>query len=218
MAEAHPIPSNPRFKNLTNRRFGRLLVISYQGRIGENAHWECLCDCGNIRICTSGNLSRGNSKSCGCLRKDLIQQESLNTQESAEYRSWCNAKTRCTNPNARNWHRYGGRGITMCQEWINSFSSFLQYLGPKPSEKHSLDRIDNNKGYEPGNVRWATPKQQARNMVSNNSITFNGKTMCATDWTAELGLKKWTIVNRLKYGWSIERALSTPYHPAGGCR
>jgi hypothetical protein len=154
--------------DLTGQRFVRLTVIAYVGRRGTQALWQCRCDCGNISTVYGQNLRRGLSKSCGCLVRDVNRQKhqkhghTANQKRSPEHRAWTGMKDRCTNDKGVRWKRYGGRGIKVCDRWFGSFESFLTDMGPKPSPRHSLDRYPNNDGdYEPGNVRWATPEQQA---------------------------------------------------------
>jgi hypothetical protein len=197
--------------DLTGQRFGRWLVIERSGRDrGGKALYRCLCDCGTERNGVSaGNLKSGGSKSCGCLTREITGDQSRTHGQSRtpEYRIWQAAKKRCTNPTADNYERYGGRGVTF---GFPDFAQFIAEVGPRPSDKHSLDRINNAKGYEPGNVRWATMSAQCRNKRNNRTLTFQGKTQCMTAWEEELGLPRSTIKHRLKNGWSVEEALSTP--------
>ena len=128
----------------------------------------------------------------------------------AEYVAWIGMKRRCLNPCASDYPRYGGRGIMVCQEWVSSFDAFYNYLGPRPGSAYSLGRIDNNGNYEPGNVRWETVSQQARNKSTTNFITFNGITLPRAGWSDSLGLSPTVIKSRLQRGWSVEKALTTP--------
>lgn len=127
-----------------------------------------------------------------------------------EYTAWFDMIARCVNPQHPSWENYGGRGIVVAAEYAESFLTFLADVAERPSAKHSLDRIDNEKGYIPGNIRWATSRQQHRNKRTNVMLTFNSETMCMEDWAKVLGLKPTTIQGRLKAGWSVEQALSTP--------
>jgi hypothetical protein len=161
--------------DLRGQRFGRWSVI----RRGPNSvegkpQWICACDCGSRPKAIRANaLLWERSTNCGCVRREkliavtrsfcLSHGESQHSNFTAEYRAWCAMKTRCTNRKTRLYHRYGGRGIRVCQEWVDSYEAFLAHVGRRPSAKHSLDRIDNDGHYEPGNVRWATKKQQGRN-------------------------------------------------------
>lgn len=127
--------------------------------------------------------------------------------QTCEYRTWINIKTRCYNPRTPAWPNYGGRGITMAVEWLNSFETFLRDMGPRPSSKHTIDRIDVNGNYEPGNCRWVTRKVQCRNMRSNRIVHLNGKEMPLAVAVENLGLKYNTVLYRLLRGWKVEDAL-----------
>jgi len=147
-----------RFIDMTGQRFGQLIVIkkiSYDSTQG--IHWECQCDCGTIKIIRSDHLRKGLIKSCGCLRR------THGDSNSVEWNIWRYMKDRCTNPKCTNWKNYGGRGIKVCNEWLNDYSAFLSHVGRRPSSEHSLDRINNDRNYEPGNVRWAMKWEQNSN-------------------------------------------------------
>lgn len=178
MADEKPTKRNHRFKDLTGQHFGKLTVLG-EGPYLESSKkvtWTCRCDCGNECNAIGNNLVRGKQISCGCERSRINREmktkhgmaSSVNSKgeqtkpPSSAYLSWQHAKGRCTNPNKIEFPEYGGRGITMCEEWLNSFAAFYAHIGPKPPNT-SLDRIDNSKGYEPGNVRWATATEQANN-------------------------------------------------------
>ena len=163
--------------DLTGHRFGRLTVIKRAPNINGNTRWECLCDCGNQKIAQSAHLRNSLIFSCGCLRKEagflmcrsrrLKHSENdpeiiLHTQHPL-YRVWCSMIRRCETSSTHNFHRYGGRGIKVCKRWRESFPNFALDVGPKPTKEHSLDRINNDEGYEPSNIRWATRSEQAKN-------------------------------------------------------
>lgn len=127
--------------------------------------------------------------------------------KSPEYAAWRNLVARCTNPSNPGWLRYGGRGITVCDAWKGDFNAFFDHVGRRPSRLHSLDRIDNSRGYEPGNVRWVTRKHQQRNMRSNVFLTHNGETRCLADWAEHLGLNRSVVKNRYEKGWATADVL-----------
>lgn len=128
-----------------------------------------------------------------------------------EYRAWDNMKSRCyrRSKSTKLWFRYGGRGIRVCKRWRTNFYNFLCDMGPKPSLQHSLDRIDGDYHYCPDNCRWATAKEQARNTSQNRMITFNGLTLCMTEWAERTGIARKNIDARLSLGWSVRRTLTT---------
>lgn len=142
-------------------RYGMLTVLGDAPRRRGARHISCRCDCGGETVVFVGNLTQGNTKSCGCLRGGSHGHAKANAH-SQTYNSWVGAKTRCTNPNTIGWHNYGGRGIKMCDRWLLSFEDFLADMGERPPG-HSLDRIDPNGNYEPTNCRWATRSQQRQN-------------------------------------------------------
>ncbi len=138
-------------------------------------------------------------------------RESHGMYKSPEHKVWRKMKERCYNEKAAQYARYGGRGIVVCDEWLNSFSAFFADVGPRPSANHSLERIDNNGNYTPANCRWADRSEQARNRCSSHLIEFNGKTQALAAWAAELGISQSTLLQRVgRLGWSIARALTTP--------
>ena len=127
-----------------------------------------------------------------------------------EYRAWVDIKRRCIDPRRKEYARYGGRGILLAPEWLDSFQSFYDHIGPRPSDQHSVDRIDNEGHYEPGNVRWATRTEQANNQRSNRTITHDGETLTYAQWARRLGLSPGAIRRRLDLGWSNEETVTKP--------
>jgi len=164
MTDPNAIKHNHRFQDLTGQRFGRLLVLEYFDIQSTKPRWKCQCDCGEIVFVISQNLKRGAQVSCGCKRSDNGKERATHRMcQTAEYYAWIHAKSRCFNPKDRDFENYGARGIIMCKEWDESFEAFYAYVGPIPNHSYSLDRIDNDGNYEPGNVRWATKWEQKNN-------------------------------------------------------
>jgi hypothetical protein len=159
--------------------------------------------------------------SCGCWNREL--NTALHTRHghaaarkgkvTALYRIWSHMIGRCHNPKDAAFANYGGRGIVVCDRWRDSYTAFMTDVGPRPSSKHTLDRIDNNGGYKPGNVRWATRTQQMRNVRYNRLLTLGAESLPMAAWAERLGIKKATLADRLYRGWSDERALTTPVAP-----
>src|SRR5262245_53943702 len=141
----------------------------------------------------------------------LKHGESRVGRRSPEYEAWIGMIARCHNPRCKAFPNYGGRGIIVCNRWRNSVGAFLADMGRKPTPKHELERKNNDKGYYPGNCRWATRIEQSRNKRTNRFLAFRGETRCVTEWAEQLGLPSYLILTRLKYGWSVERTLSTPW-------
>ena len=203
----------PRFLDITGERYGRLtvLVISPHRTSEGKARWVCLCDCGAETTVDARNLRSGSSKSCGCHRSERM--EDLNARHllsrTPEHDAWRHMRYRCFNPNAENFSDYGGRGITVCQQW-ESFERFYADMGPRPSPRHSLDRIDNDGDYTPDNCRWATPQQQNRNKRNNTRLSHHGRTLTLSGWSKELSISVNTLSERLSKGWSASQTLTTP--------
>lgn len=210
----------PNLIDITGQRFGHWTVLR---RAGSSARgeplWLCRCDC-ETELARDGNsLRRGLSKSCGCTANEGRKAANKTHGESdrggkqaasVEYRAWQSMKRRCGNPRDSGFAHYGGRGIAVCERWRDDFLAFLADVGRRPSPDHSLDRIDVNGNYEPGNVRWATRVVQMRNRRSTVLITVNGVTRCAKDWATALGGSTRLVVARIARGWSPEAAISEP--------
>lgn len=164
MADSKPIKALRKFVDISGRRFGRLTVIRFSRLKGGRQTWICLCDCGVQKEIIGRYLKSGRSTSCGCYRQELATKNATihGYTGTREFASWTSAIDRCTNPNSPKFKHYGGRGITMCQRWRESFTAFISDMGPRPP-KMSLDRINNDGNYEPGNCRWATQSQQCKN-------------------------------------------------------
>ncbi len=168
------LPNSKPSIDLSGRTFGRWTVTDRPAVRKLKSGWavECRCSCGNIRYVYQTSLLKGVSQSCGCLQKNVVSaiHGVHYLTKSPEYFSWGGAKQRCFNPNAPKFGSYGGRGITMCDRWANSFAAFYEDMGPKPTRGHSLDRIENDGNYEPGNCRWATRTEQQKNKRKKRSV------------------------------------------------
>lgn len=211
MSDGIAMPKAHNFKNLTGERFGRLLVLNYAGKRGRQVTWNCQCDCGQSKIVRALHLRSGHTQSCGCLQIEAVSSSFTTHGESTsrEFSTWLSMIQRCTNPKSTSYPGYGGRGITVDPRWINDFSAFLSHIGRAPSPGHQVDRIDNDGNYEPGNVRWATKKQNARNRRSNRMVERNGEIACLAEWCERAGLSQQLVHDRLVAGWSMEEALGT---------
>lgn len=161
--------------HLIGRTFHRLKVIALAPKKGTDRAWLCQCECGNTTTVITEHLMRGGVRSCGCFKLDRVRNLKYKHGHarvgawSKEFTAWCSAKERCYNPNAAKYPSYGGRGIIMADEWRNDFAAFYAHIGPAPEPRLTLDRIDVNGNYEPGNVRWATPSQQRLNQRRNQA-------------------------------------------------
>jgi hypothetical protein len=216
MADPHPTPTSPRFQDLTGRRFGRLTVIAFAGRRPSHVLWRCRCDCGQETTVQAGGLRSGHTTSCGCFHREQLSARSTTHgqnrpgKRSKEYSAWVGMIVRCTNPKRKVYPYYGGRGIHVCQRWLDSFETFLADVGPAPSPQHQLDRIDNNGHYEPGNVRWATRRQQMRNTRRTRHLTLGSETLTVAEWAERIGIAPNVLRRRVGLGWNDERTLTTP--------
>jgi hypothetical protein len=189
-------------------RFGRLTVLQEAStRVSGRYAYDCLCDCGTRITTPTKFLLRGFRKSCGCLAVDSVRARSTlhghatTGAHSPEFRAWRNMISRCRYPSNNRYHRYGGRGIKVCERWLR-FENFLTDMGTKPP-RTSLDRVDNNGNYEPGNCRWASPGDQARNTRKTRLIEFGGETLCMTDWATKLGVRFRLVQYHLsRNGWN----------------
>lgn len=151
---------------LTNQRFGQLVAIKQTTDVKKGVQtWECLCDCGVTKAVRASYLAIGHTRSCGCLKftSQVTHGHTKGKKFTPEYRCWSNMRTRCYCPSHKQYKDCGGRGITVCDRWLKSFASFFEDMGHKPSQNHSLDRIDNDGNYTPDNCRWATKTEQMSN-------------------------------------------------------
>lgn len=203
-----------RFVNLAGQRFERLTVLERDcsDNTGRKAHWICRCDCGNYLIAPSHHLKSGAIKSCGCYSKDINKEihTSHGMRHTRLYKCWCNTKERCFSINNKSYKDYGGRGITVCEEW-QKFEPFYEWaMANGYRDDLTLDRIDANGNYEPSNCRWATKKEQGNNKRNNCCITYNGEMHTISEWADIVGMPRNALYLRLKRGWDVKKALEHP--------
>lgn len=204
----------PAFIDVTGLVFGRLTVLarstnadSRQGQV----QWRCRCLCGREVIVRSQRLRTGVTRSCGCLHNEELRERATThgLRRSREWSIWQNAKRRCFDPTSKHYPRYGGRGITMCAAWRNDFETFLRDVGPcQPGL--SLDRINNDGNYQPGNVRWATAREQASNQSTTiRFTTLDGDVLSMEDLARRLGLRGGEFGRQLRRSGVLAPATST---------
>lgn len=199
--------------DVSGQRYGRLVAISFSRRNSTgNTLWNCKCDCGNELEVLLPSLRRGNTRSCGCWLKELrIERKTTHGKKRTRaWLSWASMRARCLNQKNPAYKDYGGRGIVICQRWLDSFQNFFDDMGDRP-DGLSLERIDVNGNYEPGNCKWATDKEQTRNQRRTRRITFNGETLSSAEWGERLAMPSRLIRYRIDtLGWDVESALTRP--------
>lgn len=200
-------------KDLTNKKFGRLLALE-KTKLNNQTFWACKCDCGKQINVLTANLTCNRVKSCGCLKIDKFIERSTihNQRHTLLYEIWKGIKQRCLNPNNRSYKNYGGRGITICDDWKNDYTLFYNWSIQNGYKKGlSIDRINNNGNYEPSNCRWVNKEIQANNTRSNKYITINGITKSLSDWLKDYDISFTIYYRRTKiYNWSSIQAITTP--------
>lgn len=216
-------PTRGCYRDLTGQVFGRLTCMEDVGRDKRrNSLWLCRCACGNTVVVSAAKLMRGNTRSCGCLRNDLARERrtthglsrDTNGGHRRTYQIWVGMRQRCSNPNRREYPRYGGRGITVCDEWQADYKAFYDWaMAHGYREELTLDRIDNDGPYAPSNCRWASPLEQSMNCrMRANTVwaTLNGETKPLIEWARLLGIDYKKAYHRLKQGFSAEESLASP--------
>lgn len=188
-AKIIPIPNNY-IKDITGLEFGRLTVLGYTGKsVNSKAEWLCKCECGNKVVVMSASMLNGRTVSCGCYNTE--KRRTHNMYKSSEYNSYHSMLQRCRNPNAPGYKYYGGRGIEVCDDWVDSFESFMSDMGLKPTPKHTIERVDNDAGYSAANCKWATMAEQSINKRRhrNNKSGVIGVSWTSKDkrWCAGIG-------------------------------
>ena len=193
------------------KRFGRWLVVAgpYQhagsGRGAARRKWQCRCDCGVVRAVVEVYLTSGRSKSCGCARLEAVaaigrDHRTHGMRDTPEYGVWKSMKQRCLDVNHKTYQFYGGRGITVCERWRDSFQDFYDDMGPRPSESHQIERLDNCGPYAPYNCEWSTRYAQVRNRRSNIYVTIDDVTKCVADWADQFGIPRYRVYVRIRRG------------------
>lgn len=197
-------------------RFERLVAIEFFDKKDGHHRWTFQCDCGNRTVVKVAAARSGKVKSCGCLhREGLIKRSTKHGMGShgkrpPEYSVWIGMKDRCRNKNSTNYKNYGGRGITVCDRWMNSFVNFLSDMGHRPSSKHEIDRINTNGNYEPCNCRWASRSQNQRNKRNNRMLVYDGISLPVSQWADKLGIPARILRGRIRIGWPDYLVISTP--------
>lgn len=193
--------------DLTGKRFGRLTVIERDYSKRTTA-WLCKCDCGNMHIATAKHLNNGHVKSCGCLNREP-KRVAHNMSHSRIYNIYQTMKKRCYNSKDEHYHNYGGRGIKVCDDWLNDFQAFYDWaMANGYKDDLSIDRINVNGNYEPANCCWATNSQQQRNKRNSVKVKYNGETKTIYEWSEIVGIDPLTIADRIRKGWTAEKALT----------
>lgn len=193
--------------DIAGQKYGRWTVIRISSKGDTPIKWDCVCECGTFRSVNSSSLRSGRSPSCGCLTKERMANQGTHNQsgrkngnkETAEYRIWSGIRKRCLNPRAQRYERYGGRGIKICQRW-NNFANFFADMGPRPTQRHSIDRINNDGDYCQENCRWSTPEEQANNRSRNIIVLVNGEKMTLHSASVVLGISYSSSYRRMKSG------------------
>ena len=188
--------------------YNKLTVLEFAGNTkGRDSRWLCRCECGNTTTVARGDLRDDSIKSCGCHR--AIAGGMSN---STEYTSWKEMKRRCYNANYDDYHLYGGKGITVCQRWLDAFVNFFEDMGLKPFPEATIDRLNGDGNYEKDNCRWATKMEQSQNTSKTRMLTFNGETHCLREWARRLGITHRTLSARLAKGWPHEKVFSSEHY------
>lgn len=212
-------PVDPeKIADISGQRFGRLLVVEPAGaaryRTGMAVYFRCRCDCGAEILAQRSNLRRA-TRSCGCDRETISRRGSTPLTHPL-YKTWAWMIERCHSPASPSYKDYGARGLTVCDRWrkgddaAGGLDYFLADMGPRPSKNHSIERRDNGVGYTPSNCFWATRTAQGRNKRNNVLISHNGQTMPVSAWSEQTGIPYFTLMRRVRLGWTAERAVTEP--------
>ena len=201
-----------KFQDLIGKKFGKLIVLNHFINEKGNRVCICRCECGNIKEILSNSLKSKNTVSCGCYGISLLRKYRFKKHgkyRTEEYKVWSGMKQRCYNNQSESYPYYGGRGINICDKWLNSFENFIKDMGKRPGKNYSIERIDNNGNYEPGNCRWATIKEQGNNKRNNINIEYKGKIKTIGEWADEFGFNRDTLLQRFKKNNNFEEIIKT---------
>lgn len=195
--------------DLTGTICGKWRVVSKSDKKGLHGeiYWNCICDCGTEKKIVAASIRKGVSKSCGCAGKDWCRTHGM--EGTSEYNSWAAIIQRCENTKSQNYKNYGARGIRVCKRWRESFENFYADMGPK-TKGSSIDRINNDGNYEPGNCRWTDQKTQSRNQRNTIYLEYKGERRPMAEWAELMGLKRKILENRIRTGWEVSKALEAP--------
>ena len=201
--------------DLTSKQFGRLTVLSFQGRNKQyDSLWSCSCECGNSKVIRGGVLKNGHTRSCGCLQKESTSMSrtthGLIKENFKLYKVWIGIKQRCNNPKSSSFNDYGGRGISICEKWESKFEDFHYWAISKGyKEGLTIERVNPNGNYEPTNCIWIPKKEQSNNRTSSVVISYQGITENASYWSEKTKIPSNVITQRIRRGWSEEKTLTT---------
>ena len=204
-----------RFIDRTGERYGQVIAIEYMGKRNNKTYWKCKCDCGKVFVTSGQCLSNGHTKSCGCFKSKWISEShSIHGEtEGRLHKIWSNMKSRCYNPKRPDYSYYGGKGIKVCKEWLDSYIVFREWaLNNGYKEDLTIDRIDSDKDYSPDNCRWANRLEQCLNQKRTRRFTYKGETKTASEWSVIYGVPSRALRGRMDKGWNMEDALLTPVH------
>ena len=203
-----------KLKDLTGQKFGKLTVIKrVENSKWNETRWLCKCECGNEAIVNYGKLAYKHTTSCGCYARELFVNNvsKHNLRKTRLYNIWAGMKQRCFNKNSKAYNRYGGRGITICNEWKNDFKKFYEWsMKNGYKDNLTIDRINNDGNYEPKNCRWADNKTQSNNRNNNVILEYNNEKHNIKEWCKIMNVTESALKHRLERGWDLEKALTTP--------
>ena len=206
---AEPFKAGIGFKDISEQKFGKLFPVKPVYRFKGRLYWECKCECGSTAVIWGVAIRTGETKSCGCMKNKGRIELGAPVKTFPEYGVWTGMIQRCHNPNDLSFHRYGGRGIMVSNEWRSSFARFYNDMGPRP-HGHTLERKNNDGNYCKDNCKWATPKEQAQNTSRAVFLEINGEVKRLSEWLRHFGIKKATYSSRVKLGWDKVKAASAP--------